>query len=67
VRAVIAVRLSNSFRSGPPIEAIAMPWLAPPPVQIEELLEHCEALSATGSVLLVGDFNATPDSDEVCT
>ena len=33
--------------------------------QIQELLDHSEKLSQTGSVLLAGDFNANPDSPEI--
>lgn len=33
--------------------------------QIEELAAHCQRLGDSGSVLLCGDFNAEPESEEV--
>lgn len=33
--------------------------------QVEELTQHCERLGTQGSVLLCGDFNVTPESEEI--
>ncbi len=33
--------------------------------QIDELMAHCRRLGESGSVFLCGDFNATPESEEV--
>lgn len=33
--------------------------------QIEELMAHCRRLGESGSVILCGDFNASPESEEV--
>jgi hypothetical protein len=33
--------------------------------QIEQIMAHCRRLGESGSVLLCGDFNATPESEEV--
>lgn len=33
--------------------------------QVEELTRHCQALGEEGSVVLCGDFNVTPESEEI--
>lgn len=33
--------------------------------QVEELTQHCKSLSQVGSVVLCGDFNVTPESEEI--
>ncbi len=33
--------------------------------QVEELTQHCQRLGKRGSVLLCGDFNVTPESEEI--
>lgn len=33
--------------------------------QVEELTRHCQVLGEEGSVVVCGDFNVTPDSEEV--